>query len=222
MMKALMKLVWVPVVLMLNLTGVAQAADVPQYNDPSKMMEAVADKTFRRIAADQEIIKKDLEHLRVIVNEELVPYIDTRYAAFRVIGNYIKQTSEQEREDFVKAFTDYMVGTYAGAFTQYKNQKVIIEPAKVTDGQKIIAIKTRVVDPGKPDINIEFKLRRVKDSEHWLVFDMVAEGISLLDSKRAELGSMIRQQGLPKVTALLVEKAKAPVAPLVKDNNAKG
>jgi len=219
-MKALMKLVLIPVVLMLNFVGVAVAAEVPTYNDPSKMMEEVADKTFRRIAADQPKIQQNLEHLRVVVNEELVPYIDTKYAAFRVIGNYIQQTTEQERDEFVKAFTDYMVGTYAGAFTSYKNQKVIIEPVKVTNGQKIISVKTRVVDPGKPDINIEFKLRRVKDGENWLVFDMVAEGISLLDSKRAELGSMIRQQGLAKVTTLLVEKAKAPVAPLVKEKNA--
>ena len=36
---------------------------------------------------------------------------------------------------------------------------------------------------------------------------MVAEGISLLDSKQAELGSMIRQKGLPYVTELLKSKS---------------
>jgi phospholipid transport system substrate-binding protein len=69
-----------------------------------------------------------------------------------------------------------------------------------------------VIDPGKPDINIEFKLRRGRDSENWLVFDMVAEGISLLDSKRAEFGNLIRKQGLSSVTQILLEKAKAPIS----------
>ncbi len=109
------------------------------------------------------------------------------------------------------AFKDYMVATYAGALTQYKNQKVIFEPARAVGTQNIVTIKTRVIDPGKPDINIEFKLRRGKDAQNWQVFDMVAEGISLLDSKRAELGNLIRQQGLASVTALLVEKSKAPI-----------
>jgi phospholipid transport system substrate-binding protein len=36
---------------------------------------------------------------------------------------------------------------------------------------------------------------------------MVAEGVSLLDSKQAELGGLIRQKGLPYVTELLKKKS---------------
>lgn len=201
----------------------ANSAAVPTYDDPYKMMEVLADKTFRRIAADQPKIKADAEVLRTIVNEELVPYIDSRYAAGYVIGQSVKLNTvpKQDFNTFVSAFQNYMVGTYAGVFTQYRDQKVIIEPGQPVDKQrKIITIKTRVIDPGKPDIKIEFKLRRVKDANNWLVYDMVAEGISLLDSKRSELGSLIRQQGLLSVAALLEEKAKAPIKAPEKKNNA--
>lgn len=191
-----------------------QAAATPTYSDPYKMMEIVADNTFSRIARDQDKIVADPEFLRQIVLEELVPYIDSRYAALRVIGTSadLRNTPREELLAFVDAFQGYMISTYAGVFTQYSNQKVIIEPARAIDDQKIISIKTRVIDPGKPDINIEFKLRRGRDSENWLVFDMVAEGISLLDSKRAEFGNLIRQQGLNNVTQILLEKAKAPIS----------
>ncbi|WP_166839296.1 MlaC/ttg2D family ABC transporter substrate-binding protein [Rheinheimera pleomorphica] len=195
------------------LTSYTSGAETPTYSDPFKMMEVLADNTFSRIAQDQSKITANPEVLRDIVNEELVPYIDSRYAALRVIGNSadLRQTPREDLLAFVDAFQNYMVATYAGVFTQYRDQKVMIEPGRINDNQKIISIKTRVIDPGKPDINIEFKLRRGKDSENWLVFDMVAEGISLLDSKRAELGNLIRQQGLNSVTALLLEKAKAPI-----------
>lgn len=204
--------------------GALQAAEpVTKYDDPYKMMEVLADKTFQRIARQQPDIKKDPEILRTIVNEELVPYIDARYAAGYVIGNAVKLNTvpKDDFNTFVGAFQNYMVGTYAGVFTQYRDQKVIIEPGQPIEAQrKIITIKTRVIDPGKPDINIEFKLRRVKDANNWLVFDMVAEGISLLDSKRSELGSLIRQQGLVSVAALLEEKAKAPIKAPEKAKNA--
>ena len=190
------------------------AASSENYSDPYKMMQVLADNTFSRIARDQEKIAADPEVLRVIVNDELVPYIDSRYAALRVIGNSadLRKTPKEDILAFVDAFQGYMVATYAGVFTQYRDQKVIIEPSpNGPEEQKIITVKTRVIDPGKPDINIDFKLRRGKDDGNWLVFDMVAEGISLLDSKRAELGNLIRQQGLNNVTALLLEKAKAPI-----------
>jgi len=189
------------------------SASTETYTDPYKMMEVLADKTFSRIAKDQSKIQADPEVLRLIVNEELVPYIDSRYAALRVIGNSadLRNTPREDLLAFVDAFQNYMVATYAGVFTQYRDQKVMIEPGRIVENQKIISIKTRVIDPGKPDINIEFKLRRGKDTDNWLVFDMVAEGISLLDSKRAELSNLIRQQGLNSVTTMLIEKAKAPI-----------
>lgn len=190
------------------------ATETATYTDPYKMMEVLADNTFSRIAKEQSNIAADPEVLRVIVNDELVPYIDSRYAALRVIGNSadLKKVPREDILAFVDAFQNYMVATYAGVFTQYRDQKVIIEPgAGGLEDQKIITVRTRVIDPGKPDIKIDFKLRRGKDSETWLVFDMVAEGISLLDSKRAELGNLIRQQGLVSVTNLLREKAKAPI-----------
>ncbi len=208
---------------LLSFSAVQAAEPVTKYDDPYKMMEVLADKTFQRIAKQQPEIKKDPEILRTIVNEELVPYIDARYAAGYVIGNAVKLNTvpKEDFNTFVGAFQNYMVGTYAGVFTQYRDQKVIIEPGQPIEVQrKIITIKTRVIDPGKPDINIEFKLRRVKDANNWLVFDMVAEGISLLDSKRSELGSLIRQQGLVSVAALLEEKAKAPIKAPEKAKNA--
>lgn len=188
-------------------------AEVKTYTDPFKMIEVVADNTFTRIAKDQKKIEADPDYLRVVVNEELIPYIDSRYAALRVIGNAVdlRNTPREDLIAFVDAFQEYMVATYAGVFTQYKDQKVMIEPASDIGNRKIISIKTRVIDPGKPDINIEFKLRQSKGSDNWLVFDMVAEGISLLDSKRAELSNIIRQQGLQNVTSLLIEKSKAPI-----------
>jgi phospholipid transport system substrate-binding protein len=191
------------------------SATTATYSDPYKMMEVLADNTFSRIAREQSNIAANPEVLRDIVNDELVPYIDSRYAALRVIGTSadLRKTPREDILAFVDAFQNYMVATYAGVFTQYRDQKVMIEPAPAAiEEQKIITIKTRVIDPGKPDINIDFKLRRPRDSENWLVFDMVAEGISLLDSKRAELANLIRQQGLNSVTVLLQEKAKAPIA----------
>jgi len=222
-MKALFKVFLTATALLLVNPVQAAGAPVQKYDDPYKMMEVVADKTFQRIARQQADIKKDPEVLRTIVTEELVPYIDSRYAAGYVIGNAVKLNTvpKEDFNTFVGAFQNYMVGTYAGVFTQYRDQKVIIEPGQPIEAQKkIITIRTRVIDPGKPDIKIEFKLRRMRDGNNWLVFDMVAEGISLLDSKRSELSSLIRQQGLVPVAALLEEKAKAPIKAPEKAKNA--
>ena len=60
---------------------------------------------------------------------------------------------------------------------------------------------------GQNDINVSFKVRKGKKTGDWAAFDLVAEGVSLLDAKQAELSGIIRQKGLPYVTELLKKKS---------------
>lgn len=182
------------------------------FKDPYEMMDVVADKAFKRIKQEQKNVESNPEVLRTIVNEELLPYIDSQYAALSVIGRTIN-LREQPVEDFnafVQAFERYMVASYAGALVHYRDQQVIVDPKRPIDSN-IVSIRARVVEQGKQDINISLKFRKAKNSEYWQVFDMVAEGVSLLDSKRSELSGLLRQHGLVKVTEMLNEKAKEPI-----------
>lgn len=179
--------------------------------DPFKLVREVADGLFSRIANEQAQIKQNPEVLRTIVAEELAPSINHKYAAAMVLGRYRNDTTEEQREIYYDAFQKYLIATYAGILTLYDDQQVVFEPAYAIDGQKIVVVKTRVLDEGKPDIRIDFKLRKNSKTDEWSAYDMVAEGISVLDSKRAELQGLIRQQGLDSVTALLLEKAEKPI-----------
>ncbi|WP_368164200.1 phospholipid-binding protein MlaC [Aeromonas sp. R6-2] len=188
---------------------VARADTYPA--DPYALIQLAADKTFARLKSDQPQIKSNPDHLRVIIREELLPYIDNRFAAYKVLGNQIKQTTPEQRDAFVSAFTEYMISSYADALAHYDKQTVKVEPAKPLDGKEITAVNLSVKEAGKPDINLEFKLRKNNKTEQWKAFDMVAEGISLLSAKQSELGGLIRQNGIDAVIKQLNEHNAKPL-----------
>ncbi len=197
----------VAIVFSLLISVSASAAET----NPHEMVQRVADTVFTRLAKEQDKVQADKEYLRVIVEEELIPYVDYVYAAKKIIGRNFKKTTKEERSRFISTFKSYLIQTYASVFTLYKGQKVVFAPATpVAPNKKVVTVKTRIIDQGKPDIHIHFKVKRTKSGD-WKAYDMVAEGISLLESKRAELGTLIRQQGLDKVSDLLAEKIKEPV-----------
>jgi len=179
--------------------------------NPYEMIQQVADITFNRFKNEQPKIKQNPNLLKDIVREELLPYIDFRYAAFKVIGKNIKKTTKEERSEFVPVFRDYLVTSYAQVFTLYNNQKVTFSPAKKLGKEKIVAVNTQVLETGREPIDISFKVRKNSKTNEWKAFDMIAEGVSLLDSKQAELNSVIRQKGLSHVTEMLKEKASRDV-----------
>nr|WP_086938324.1 phospholipid-binding protein MlaC [Thaumasiovibrio occultus] len=203
---------------MLMLVSWTAAAEVDRSN-PYVMMNQVAEEAFARLAADQAKIEADPEYLRTIVKEEFLPYVNARYAAYRVLGQQLKATSEDDREKFVDAFTQYMVASYAQVLTQYEGQTIEIEQAQdVPEGRNIVTVRVEIIDPQRPPIRIDFAMRENSRTGAWSGFDMTAEGVSLLTTMQNEWGGKIRANGAAAVADELLELANKPITKEVSDN----
>lgn len=183
-------------------------------DDPYQLVKEVAQNTFDRLNHEQDEIQADPKHLRTIVREEMLPGVDVKYSAYRVIGGQLKSTSAEDRDQFVDAFSEYLVVTYADALAAYDDQTLDIGTGSVSKDDKLVTIPVSVLETNKPAINLEFKLRKNNRTGEWKVFDMVAEGISLLSAKQSELSGLIRQKGIEKVTQDLLAHTNKPVTPL--------
>lgn len=179
---------------------------------PYQMMKQVAEVTFDRLKAEQPQIKQDPNLLKTIVEEELMPYVNDRYAALKLLGPNLKGAKREDVGEFITAFRAYLVTSYAQVLTQYSDQKIEFGPEPYLDASKrVTSIKVDIVDAPRPNIKLEFKLRKDKKTGEWLAFDMVAEGISLLSSKQSEWNTKIRQDGILAVAKDLEKLAAKPI-----------
>ncbi len=204
------KLMMVMGVWMFSLVGMAQAQEINEQN-PYELVKGVASKTFDRIKANQEAVKADPEMLRTIMEEELVPHIDYKFAAFMVLGKHFKSVPQEKMGEYITVFRQYLITSYAVAMGYYDNQTVQFEPESSFSDKKSVTVRAVVQDPKRPEIKIAFKVRKDSKTNEWKAYDMVAEGISMLNSKRSEFESILRQDGIDAVIALMREKIGKPV-----------
>ncbi|MCR9300210.1 phospholipid-binding protein MlaC [Vibrio fluvialis] len=193
------------------LTWTANAAQEIDQTDPYLMMKQVAQKSFDRLKAEQDLVHKDPEHLKVIVEQELMPYVNDQYAALKLLGPNLKGAKREDVARFITAFRAYLVTSYAQVLTQYSDQTIEFGPEQaVGDDRRITSVKVDIVDTPRPNIKLEFKLRKEKSGE-WRAFDMIAEGISLLSSKQSEWNGKIRQEGILAVAKELDDLSAQPI-----------
>jgi len=190
------------------IASVSSVAKTSANKSPYVVLKKAGTNLFTRISANQQAIQKFPHLMRDIVEEELMPSIDYRYASYRILGKHLKKISKEQRAEFVKAMRHYLVRTYSIALSKYKNQKVVFEADKPTKGKRIIGVKTQITEQGAPTINVVFQMRKNKKTGEWKAFDIVVEGISLLSTKQAELNKKIAKQGIDHVTLELVALAK--------------
>lgn len=196
-------------------TAVAQTSEyekikVPQ-DDPYEMVIQAASKTFARIKKEQAQIQQDPETLRVIMDEELMPYIDYRFSSFKVLGKYARQVEKKELLEFVSVFREYLITSYAVAMGYYDDQVVEFDPARNYDGRTDVTVRAVIKDDDRPDIKVAFKVRKDPRSGDWQAYDMIAEGISLLSSKQTEFESILRKDGIIKVIESMRESIRKPI-----------
>ena len=81
----------------------AASAHAVDMKDPYKVVTEVATSTFDKLKENKDKLS-DIEFRKTLIREELLPYIDYKYAAYKVIGNQLKQTAPEDREAFADAF----------------------------------------------------------------------------------------------------------------------
>ncbi len=201
---------YISVFLMLVLSWTANAQEVDR-TDPYKMMKQVAEQSFQRLKSEQPKVQENPDYLKVIVEEELMPYINEQYAALKLLGPNLKGAKREDVGEFIAAFRAYLVTNYAQVLTQYTDQEIEFGPEPVLEeDRRISSIRVDIVDAPRPNIKLEFKLRREKSGD-WAAFDMIAEGISFLSSKQSEWNGKIRQEGILAVAKELKDLSEQPI-----------
>lgn len=176
---------------------------------PYQVIEVTGNNLFNRIANNQEALTKFPELMREIVEEELMPSVDYQYAAFKILGKHLRNTTADQRLKFITAIRAYLVRTYANALNKYQNQKVLFEPeAPLKANAKSASVDVKIVDTGKPDIKLTFQMRKDSRSGEWRAYDMIVEGISLISTKQSEFNRKIAELGLDQVTIELASITK--------------
>ena len=66
--------------LMVALLVVAPLANAVDQTNPYRLMDEAAQRTFTRLKTEQAKIKQNPDYLRTIVREELLPFVQIKYA----------------------------------------------------------------------------------------------------------------------------------------------
>ncbi|WP_159565565.1 phospholipid-binding protein MlaC [Budvicia diplopodorum] len=188
------------------------AVNAADASNPYQQMAVAADKVFTRLKNEQPKIKQDPNYLRTIVKQELLPYIQIKYAGALVLGRYYKDSTPAQRDAYMPAFEAYLEQAYGQALAMYNGQGYTISPEQPLGDKDNIAIRITINDTnGRPPVRLDFQWRKNSKTGEWQAYDMIAEGISMITTKQNEWAETLRSQGVDGLTKQLITSASQPI-----------
>ncbi|MBK5145201.1 phospholipid-binding protein MlaC [Budviciaceae bacterium BWR-B9] len=180
------------------------AANAADASNPYQQMQVAAEKVFTRLTNEQPKIKQNPDYLRTVVKEELLPYIQVKYAGALVLGRYYRDATPAQRDAYMPAFEAYMEQAYGQALAMYNGQKYQIAPEQPLGDKDNVSIRITINDTnGRPPVRLDFQWRKNTKTGEWQAYDMIAEGISMITTKQNEWAETLRRDGVDGLTKQL-------------------
>jgi phospholipid transport system substrate-binding protein len=192
-------LVLIAVWLMLAASAVATADESPQ-----ALIRSVTDRVLDTLRTRGDEFDKDRGKLVALIEKEVAPYFDFSLISAQVLGRYWRTASDRQRSEFTAAFRQLLINTYAAVIGRYEGQTVEVTGAQAGVNPNRVMVTTLVESPGKPDVSIDYRLYR--GGGDWLIYDVVADSVSLLINYRSEYSNVLAHTSMDSLIADLNAK----------------
>lgn len=140
---------------------------------------------------------------RARLREAVAPHFDFQEMAKRSLGIYWKDRSPSEREEFTRLYQDLLENSYAGKIESYQGEKILY--GKETVDPPYGVVRTVIVTTKGQEIPVNYLL--LQDGPRWRIYDVVIEGISLVNNYRSQFASILQKSSFSE----LVRKLKATI-----------
>ncbi|MEK7989729.1 MAG: ABC transporter substrate-binding protein [Thiotrichaceae bacterium] len=181
--------------MMLTFQG-AWAANV----DAQKLIKNTTDKVLSAI-------KKNPKNAASVAKKHVLPHFDFWAMSRLVLAKNWKSATKTQKKQFVQAFRNLLIRTYANTLKEAAKSKVNVEylPIRAKEGSKKLKVQTRVKFKGK-SIKLDYSLRNKKNG--WKVWNVTAGGVSLVTNYRAEFQKIHREKGMDGLIKVVNQKNK--------------
>ena len=126
----------------------------------------------------------------------------------RSLGTQWNQLSDKEKHEFVDLFRTLLTNTYADRVENYSGEGVQYLSERTE--KEYAEVRTKVLS-GKTEIPMDYRLLR-KDND-WRVYDVVVDGVSLVNNYRGQFSKILHTSSYPGLVDQLRKKSDKIKAP---------
>ena len=170
--------------------------------EPTEQVKQTVDAVIK-ILNNKELKKSEKQNERRLkIRETVEKRFDFEEMAKRSLALHWKNRTPQEQKEFVSLFSDLLEDTYIRKIERYEDEKVAYTEEK-NDGS-YATVRTKVITTKETEIPVDYKI--FKKGQKWEVYDILIEGVSLVNNYRTQFNQIIRSGSYEELITRLKKK----------------
>jgi phospholipid transport system substrate-binding protein len=174
---------------------------------PFDVISLAANELQVTLSGRQDYFSENPDELFRVIGTKLLPVFDVRYSSYLVLGDHWKTADNQQRDRFVKAFSNFLIISYAKGLLSFNQQDLFIYPGIYSKDKKKAEVKTDLKLGNGDKVPVNYRLRN--SIEGWRVYDVRVSGVSYIQNYRSQFNAEISSLGLNSVILRLEKKQES-------------
>ncbi len=135
------------------------------------------------------------EHeLRGRVSEQMIPLINSKKVALRVMGRHRRNSAVDDQNRFIQVMQETLIDAYSKGLGGYKGEKLVIPNGVNFLKPKLAIVEARLERPGKESVAVQFALGQ-DGADGWLIENVTVAGINLGLLLRDQFNALVKSTG---------------------------
>lgn len=190
--------------LLLLAGGAAAAAST----SPTEVVKATINEVIHILSDEAMKQPGRLKERRKLLEDVIGRRFDYEEMSKRSLASHWKNLSEVERQEFVEVFRAFLSHTYGGKIEGYSGEQVQYLQERLEGAYA--EVRTKIVS-NKVSLPMDYRL--IGKADDWRVYDVVADGISLVRNYRGQFDKIIRESSYADLVEKLRKKSEDIKAP---------
>lgn len=199
-MKFIIKFIAILFLLTVSLPNSAEAGKI-QCDTPQNFVQSMNDTVTSTVLNEKFSEEGKTKFLAGIFRD----YVDIQWIGKFVIGRNWRSLEKKQQDEYLEAYEDYLIARYVPIFKDYRGEKVEFVSSTPLKRKNEFLVATKVIAEGEPEIGVTYRVK--KGDKCFMVYDIVAEGVSMLNTQRQDFSSIYSRKGFEELMSILRNKA---------------
>lgn len=177
---------------------------------PDELIRTVSNDVLAQIKGDKAIQAGDVSKIAALVDQKIMPFVDFQRMTASAVGRSWRSATPAQQGKIQAEFKNLLVRTYAGALSQVRNHTIDVKRLRAAPTDTEVVVKSELKSGSQQPIALDYRLEQT--AQGWRVYDMNVMGVWLVETYRADFGSVINAGGIDSLIAKLQERNAANAA----------
>ena len=182
----------------------ALAASPESSESPTAAVHGTVDRVIQIL--EDPALKDPAKRLprRHMLEEEVATRFDYAEMSKRALASYWAPLTEAERTEFVEVFKRFLSDRYAEKIEGYSGEQVVYLSERIKGSYAEVRTELR---SGKTAIPLDYRL--LLKNGRWHAYDIIADGVSLVNNYRSQFKKVIRDSSYQELVNKLRDRTLA-------------